>query len=35
LFVRTEGKPRVVAVSSLGAQFDSDSFPRVAGWCCP
>jgi len=35
LFVRTEGKPRVVAVSSLGTQFDSDSFPRVAGWCCP
>ena len=35
LFVRTEGKPRVVAVSSLGTQFDSNSLPRVAGWCCP
>lgn len=34
LFVSTEGRPRVRAVTSLGRQFDSRSLPRVAGWCC-
>ena len=34
LFVRAVGRPRILAVSSIAAQFGG-SFPRLAGWCCP
>ncbi len=34
VFVRVTGPRRIVAVSNVSRQFDSDSFPRIAGWCC-
>lgn len=34
VFVRTEGTQRIRAVSNVSAQFRSQSFPRVEGWCC-
>jgi WD40-like Beta Propeller Repeat len=34
VFVRVVGKRRIEAVSRVSAQFESESFPRVAGWCC-
>ncbi|MBA3400565.1 MAG: PD40 domain-containing protein [Actinobacteria bacterium] len=33
VFVRADGK-RIRAVSNVSAQFHSQSFPRVEGWCC-
>ncbi len=33
VFVRADGK-RIRAVSNVSAQFRSQSFPRVEGWCC-
>ena len=33
VFVRADGK-RIRAVSNVSAQFRSQSFPRVQGWCC-
>jgi hypothetical protein len=35
IFVRVGGRPRIVAVSAIARQFDSTTFPSVAGWCCP
>jgi hypothetical protein len=40
IFTRTEGAPKVVAVSNISRQFDPaggapDAFPHVSGWCCP
>lgn len=32
VFVRTEGRRRIVGASRISAQFGA--FPRVAGWCC-
>lgn len=34
VFVRVRGPRRIVAVSKVSRQFDSVSFPTVAGWCC-
>jgi hypothetical protein len=34
VFVRTRGAPRIRAASAAAAQFESNSFPRVEGWCC-
>ena len=34
VFVRATGRPEVVAVSDVAAQFRSTTFPEVAGWCC-
>jgi hypothetical protein len=34
LFVRSNGRHRLVAVSNVAAQFRSSTFPRVEGWCC-
>lgn len=33
VFVRADGR-KIVAVSNVSAQFRSDEFPRVDGWCC-
>ena len=33
MFVRADGR-KIVAVSNISAQFRSDEFPRVEGWCC-
>lgn len=33
VFVRADGR-KIIAVSSVSAQFHSKSFPRVEGWCC-
>jgi hypothetical protein len=35
LFVSARGARRVRAVANVARQFDSTSFPRVRGWCCP
>jgi len=32
VFVRTEGRRRIVGVSRISAQFGGD--PRIASWCC-
>jgi hypothetical protein len=34
VFARTSGAQRIHAVASISAQFHSQSFPRLAGWCC-
>ena len=34
VFVRTAGQQRVRAVANVSAQFRSQAFPRVEGWCC-
>jgi hypothetical protein len=34
IFVRASGR-RILAVSHIKAQFRTQSFPRVEGWCCP
>jgi hypothetical protein len=34
VFVRVAGKRRIEAVSRVSDQFESASFPRIAGWCC-
>ena len=34
VFVRVTGARRIEAVSQVSEQFESASFPRVAGWCC-
>lgn len=34
VFVRVAGKRRIEAVSRVSNQFESASFPRIAGWCC-
>jgi hypothetical protein len=34
LFIRENGRHRLVAVSNVSEQFRSSAFPRVAGWCC-
>ena len=34
VFVRVAGKRRLTAVSNVSAQFRSDRFPTVEGWCC-
>lgn len=34
VFVRTTGAQRVRAVANVSAQFRSQAFPRVEGWCC-
>jgi hypothetical protein len=34
IFVRAGGR-RILAVSHIRAQFRTQSFPRVEGWCCP
>jgi hypothetical protein len=34
LFVRSNGRHRLVAVSNVAAQFRSSTFPRLEGWCC-
>ncbi len=33
VFVRADGRG-IVAVSNVSAQFHSQTFPRVEGWCC-
>lgn len=33
VFIRADGR-KIVAVSNISAQFRSQSFPRVDGWCC-
>jgi dipeptidyl aminopeptidase/acylaminoacyl peptidase len=35
LFVRASGSRRVRAVANVSRQFESRTFPRVSGWCCP
>jgi WD40-like Beta Propeller Repeat len=35
LFVRASGSRRVRAVANVTRQFESSSFPRISGWCCP
>lgn len=39
LFVRSTGRPKVVAASNISRQFAPGArradFPRVSGWCCP
>lgn len=32
VFARAAGRPEIVAVSNVPAQFESSGFPRVAGW---
>lgn len=34
VFVRTEGRRQIRAVSNVSAQFRSRSFPTIRGWCC-
>jgi len=34
VFVRTDGRRRIEAVSGITRQFGGGSFPRIAGWCC-
>jgi hypothetical protein len=34
LFVRSNGRHRLVAISNVSAQFRSSTFPRLEGWCC-
>jgi hypothetical protein len=34
VFVRTAGRQRIRAVANVSAQFRSQAFPRVEGWCC-
>ena len=33
VFIRADGS-RIVAVSNISAQFHSQAFPEVEGWCC-
>jgi dipeptidyl aminopeptidase/acylaminoacyl peptidase len=33
VFIRADGR-RIRAVSDVSAQFRSESFPRIGGWCC-
>jgi hypothetical protein len=35
IFIRVAGPRRIVAVSSITRQFDSETFPSISGWCCP
>lgn len=35
IFVRADGKGPIRAVANVSAQFESATFPRVVGWCCP
>jgi Tol biopolymer transport system component len=35
VFVRVRGTRRIAASSDVSAQLESDTFPAVAGWCCP
>jgi outer membrane protein assembly factor BamB len=35
LFVRASGSRRVRAVANVTRQFESRTFPRISGWCCP
>jgi hypothetical protein len=32
IFVRAAGRPRLRAVSGIAGQFESERFPRIAGW---
>ncbi len=34
VFVRARGPGQIRAVSNVGVQFRSRSFPRIEGWCC-
>ena len=34
VFVRTDGRRKIEAVSGITRQFGGGSFPRIAGWCC-
>ena len=34
VFVRTDGRREIEAVSGITRQFGGGSFPRIAGWCC-
>ena len=34
VFARATGKPGVRAVADISTQFDSGTFPSIAGWCC-
>ena len=34
VFARASGKPGVRAVANVSVQFDSGTFPSIAGWCC-
>ena len=34
VFVRTVGGRQIRAVSNVSAQFRSQSFPTISGWCC-
>jgi len=34
VFVRTDRRRRIEAVSGITRQFGGGSFPRIAGWCC-
>jgi dipeptidyl aminopeptidase/acylaminoacyl peptidase len=36
LFIRTRGRPKIVAVSNVGQHFESPArAPRLLDWCCP
>jgi Tol biopolymer transport system component len=35
VFVRVAGKRRIEAVSNVTEQLETDTFPSLAGWCCP
>jgi hypothetical protein len=36
VFVRTRGRPKIVAVSNIGPQLESSPrTPRLLDWCCP
>ena len=35
LFIRARGELKIRAVSHVRAQFESRTFPRLGGWCCP
>jgi len=34
VFVGTDGRRKIEAVSGITRQFGGGSFPRIAGWCC-
>jgi Tol biopolymer transport system component len=34
VLARTSGPPRLRAIASISAQFHSNTFPRLVGWCC-
>jgi hypothetical protein len=34
VFVRTDGRRKIEAVSGITRQFGGGNFPRIAGWCC-